>query len=415
MGASGELHPAPKATTVGAFITDEGLDELARFKYVSGPYTPLDNVLNPWWFFVARLVPSWCSPNAVTSLGLLVALLSIAAAYVVSWLDPSSVLSGHRVFLLIGVCMFFYQTMDAVDGKHARATSQSTPLGAIYDHGCDAIVATAGVVALEIASSTLASEAEESRTMISLIGFLLPLVSFFCAQWEHLHTHAMPAGGVTEAQFCGMGTMLVAARWGPLFFQTDMTANLPSIVSGVLTSVVGGPNGIVLKRVMNSATIVFASVLAFGSVKRSVQRGSWKCLTSLAPMVLCVCLSTLLFVAETGVFARHRFLCQFAAGLVMTDLNVRMVIAAVCRFDFPALQAAMLPFALSAIAGVPGLLPALGCDADLGLRVHHALICFAVAWQVFSVVWVSANTISRVCAHLNIPFLAPVPEERKTK
>lgn len=34
--------------------------------------------------------------------------------------------------------LFAYQTLDAVDGKHARATKQSSPLGQLFDHGCDA-------------------------------------------------------------------------------------------------------------------------------------------------------------------------------------------------------------------------------------------------------------------------------------
>jgi ethanolaminephosphotransferase len=29
--------------------------------------------------------------------------------------------------------------LDAVDGKQARRTNQSSPLGQLFDHGCDAI------------------------------------------------------------------------------------------------------------------------------------------------------------------------------------------------------------------------------------------------------------------------------------
>lgn len=30
------------------------------------------------------------------------------------------------------------QTFDAIDGKHARKTNRSSPLGQLMDHGCDA-------------------------------------------------------------------------------------------------------------------------------------------------------------------------------------------------------------------------------------------------------------------------------------
>lgn len=41
--------------------------------------------------------------------------------------------------LLCAFCMFMYQTFDAVDGKQARRLSASSPLGQLFDHGCDAI------------------------------------------------------------------------------------------------------------------------------------------------------------------------------------------------------------------------------------------------------------------------------------
>lgn len=41
-----------------------------------------------------------------------------------------------------GLCalgLFFYQSLDAIDGKQARRTNSSSPLGELFDHGCDSI------------------------------------------------------------------------------------------------------------------------------------------------------------------------------------------------------------------------------------------------------------------------------------
>jgi ethanolaminephosphotransferase len=38
-----------------------------------------------------------------------------------------------------GFAVFMFQTLDAIDGKHARNTQQSSPLGQLFDHGCDAV------------------------------------------------------------------------------------------------------------------------------------------------------------------------------------------------------------------------------------------------------------------------------------
>lgn len=36
-------------------------------------------------------------------------------------------------------CISTYLNMDAIDGKQARRTGTSSPLGELFDHGCDAI------------------------------------------------------------------------------------------------------------------------------------------------------------------------------------------------------------------------------------------------------------------------------------
>jgi phosphatidylglycerophosphate synthase len=42
-------------------------------------------------------------------------------------------------YFLCGLGLFIYQSLDAIDGKQARRTNSSTPLGELFDHGCDAI------------------------------------------------------------------------------------------------------------------------------------------------------------------------------------------------------------------------------------------------------------------------------------
>ena len=56
--------------------------------------------------------------------------------------------------LLNGLGLFVYQTLDAVDGKQARRTGSSSPLGELFDHGCDAlsmvIVITGAAITLKL-------------------------------------------------------------------------------------------------------------------------------------------------------------------------------------------------------------------------------------------------------------------------
>lgn len=43
------------------------------------------------------------------------------------------------VYVSNAVGLFIYQSLDAIDGKQARRTNSASPLGELFDHGCDSI------------------------------------------------------------------------------------------------------------------------------------------------------------------------------------------------------------------------------------------------------------------------------------
>eukprot|EP00438_Fugacium_kawagutii_P000898 Skav225784 [mRNA] locus=scaffold2147:24333:29292:+ [translate_table: standard] len=49
------------------------------------------------------------------------------------------------LMLLTTFSLFIYQTLDALDGKQARRTGTSSPLGQLFDHGCDCLACIAQV------------------------------------------------------------------------------------------------------------------------------------------------------------------------------------------------------------------------------------------------------------------------------
>lgn len=44
------------------------------------------------------------------------------------------------IAIALGISMLVYQHLDNLDGKQARRTENSSPLGLLFDHGVDAIV-----------------------------------------------------------------------------------------------------------------------------------------------------------------------------------------------------------------------------------------------------------------------------------
>ena len=118
------------------YVTPKGVTNLKKFKYKSGVYTPLDNVMNYWWIFCANFIPWWISPNMVTLLGFCTAVVTNVNFV---YKDMTTGIEPFDAFL-VAIGLFTYQTLDAIDGKHARATGQSSVLGSLFDHGCDGMM-----------------------------------------------------------------------------------------------------------------------------------------------------------------------------------------------------------------------------------------------------------------------------------
>ena len=70
----------------------------------------------------------------------------------------------------VGCYIFLYQTADAVDGKHARNTGQSSPLGALVDHCIDAFVGVTSVVGV-VCAMVLLSQPISPYYVLGACGF----------------------------------------------------------------------------------------------------------------------------------------------------------------------------------------------------------------------------------------------------
>ncbi|TXG56746.1 hypothetical protein EZV62_018059 [Acer yangbiense] len=118
---------------------------------------------------------------------------------------PRWVLFAH------GMLLFLYQTFDAVDGKQARRTNSSSPLGELFDHGCDALACA--FEALAFGSTAMCGRD-------SFWFWVLSAVPFFGATWEHYFTNTLilpvingPTEGLMLIYLCHFFTAIVGAEW----------------------------------------------------------------------------------------------------------------------------------------------------------------------------------------------------------
>jgi len=126
-GAHGAVAAAPhepcgeeQASAVGRrFIGARGAAALRRYKYSAVDRSIIAPYLQPFWTRFVTFVPLWVAPNCITVGGLCLVVASCALAW-----STSPRLDGEltpQVMLAHAVLLFFYQTLDAVDGKQARS------------------------------------------------------------------------------------------------------------------------------------------------------------------------------------------------------------------------------------------------------------------------------------------------------
>ena len=97
------------------YITKQGLQNLKAYKYVSGGYSWMDNIMNYWWEFSLNFIPMSMAPNLITLVGLVINLFGA-----IQFLFYDTTLSNKMppcMIYIAALCGFLYQTLDAIDGK----------------------------------------------------------------------------------------------------------------------------------------------------------------------------------------------------------------------------------------------------------------------------------------------------------
>jgi ethanolaminephosphotransferase len=95
---------------------------------------------NPCANYLVTLVPETVAPNTLTLIGFVHAVVPLLVLYAVFGTAFIGDLP-RWFFVLQTYCFLAYRMLDEMDGKQARRTGNSSPLGLIFDHGCDCFAA----------------------------------------------------------------------------------------------------------------------------------------------------------------------------------------------------------------------------------------------------------------------------------
>uniref|UniRef100_A0A182WFG7 Uncharacterized protein n=1 Tax=Anopheles minimus TaxID=112268 RepID=A0A182WFG7_9DIPT len=124
------------------YLNDAHLKGFEKYKYNCVDTSILSvYVMHPFWNKVVLYCPRWIAPNLLTFSGFL---LTVVNFFLIAYYDydfraatKTPIPVPDWVWILAAINLFVAYTLDGIDGKQARRTGTSGPLGELFDHGLD--------------------------------------------------------------------------------------------------------------------------------------------------------------------------------------------------------------------------------------------------------------------------------------
>ena len=286
-------------------------ERIKEHKYASHDASVLAFIVEVWWEAIVKLYPLWLAPNVVTLLGFLATILAVVCVEL--WSQ----------FPAAGVLIFMYQMFDSTDGKQARRTGNSSPVGEIWDHCVDSICT--GLIAMML-SSYLHFFDEPSAIVAGMAFVVLASgIGFFASHWEEYHTGTLyfpPISAPTEGLMGIAVCFLLVTVTGTEFWNyrhANWVLLFPALMIGGLATIYG--------NIKNGLNAVWAGKTGNYT---SPSRTASEALLILVPMLVSnVCALVATALDPRFVFT-HRILCCLTIFFICSYLSVRPLLPLRC-------------------------------------------------------------------------------------
>lgn len=377
---------------LGKYITPTGLKGLEQYHYHGLDRSLLAKyVFQPFWNRVVNLLPLWIAPNLVTLAGFFFIVLSYVLIY--AYIPDLKGVAPSWVYYACAANLFIYQTLDAIDGKQARRTSSSSPLGELFDHGCDAVTTV-------LSALIIASTVQLGSGLLFYIFVLTCMITFFAKQWEEYHTSVFELGfvNVTEAQVMTMTVYALTGYLGPNFWLTKtqiLGYTLQYNEIAISICFIGG-----LPTTLNS---VIETVKFYLTKKQPQVSTPQEALYQLIPTLTVALFSYLWLSNSPYILHNHPHAMAISLGFVYCNLIGRIVLARVCKQTLGVFQPVVLPFVIGYLLSIN---PQLKIDQAYFLQVY----AFAA---VAAYLHFALSVIDTICKHLRIKCLS-IPYKKST-
>lgn len=369
------------------------LANLRQYKYSGVDKSVMSNyVMCYWWNFVVTLLPMWLAPNVVTLAGFLISVSSTILIVYFRELDTyvfsGGLGSSHTeagqyppwVWYYAAATLFAYQTLDAVDGKQARRTKSGSPLGELFDHGCDAFITPLLQINL--------------CTALGVSGFLRYFVcgvvnsGLLFAIWEQFVTGTLDFGyitGPTEGILITCFIFIMTGLHGVAVWDQPMPMSWSSTHPSFPFELSSWRSLLVVFVVAAGAATILTNVFHVAT-RSSVHKTRGVACISLLPSVVAFAVFTMYYYRRHDVFDANPFAGEVSFGFLTSYCATRLTVARLCQMPYRPWS----PLFLVTLTLIGGLLvfdvAGVNVTAYGAGCVFRALVCAAVVHYLHLIV-----------------------------
>ncbi|XP_066575730.1 ethanolaminephosphotransferase 1 isoform X2 [Amia ocellicauda] len=323
-------------------------------------------VMQHLWNRIVKVIPLWIAPNLLTFTGFVLILLNY---FMLSYFDwdytasgPGSNHAPNWVWGVSGLATFSAYALDSIDGKHARRTQSSSPLGELFDHGLDSWATSLFSLSLFSVFGISPERAVSAYTLYTVLCMVL--LTFLLSHWEKYNT----------------GVLFLP--WGYDISQVTLTAVY------LLTAVVGVeawyrplPFGYFFTDILIAMVIGCSAFLslpqALYNIYQAHKNGTLQrdslyegLLPLLSPGLLFALLTAWVMVSPDDVLSKHPRLFLWMTGVAFSNVTCRLIVCQMTNTRSEAFHWLLLPLA----AVIAGLSAGLWVQREFAVLVGYSVL-----------------------------------------
>ncbi|XP_030071274.1 cholinephosphotransferase 1 [Microcaecilia unicolor] len=359
-------------------LTAQQLKRLEEHRYSAAGCSLLEPIMQPYWNWLVQRLPLWLAPNTITIVGLL---LNILTTLLLIYYCPTATEEApFWAFLLCAVGLFTYQSLDAIDGKQARRTNSSSPLGELFDHGCDSLSTVFLAIGCSIAGRLGTNP--DWLFFCSFVGMFM----FYCAHWQTYVSGTLKFGkiDVTEVQISIIIIYLISAFGGNTLWDYKIPLTGLPLKTLPILGIIGGA--------LFSCSNYFRVILSGGIGKNGSTIAGTSVLSPGLHIGLVMTLAAMIYKkSTTGLFEKHSCLYTLTFGIVNTKITNKLVVAHMTKSKIYLQDTAFIG---------PGLL---FLDQYFDSFIdEYIVLWFALLISLVDLLWYCTGVCVQIATHLQI-------------